>query len=74
MLNRLKKFFYEYFRSCVDIALLERIQKLENRVLILEFDLFVHIEKTKDCIRLLQNDDNAIDAKADFIKVEIKDG
>ncbi len=72
MLNRLKKIFHGYFRSCVDFALLERIQKLEDRVLILEFDLFVHVEKTKDCIRLLQNDDTSIDAKADLCLRSIK--
>lgn len=72
MLNRLKKFFYQYFRSCVNFVLLKRIEELEDRVLILEFDLFVHVEKTKDCIRRLQNDDTSIDAKADLCLRSIK--
>lgn len=66
MLNRLKKFLYEYFCSCVDIVLLERIQKLEDRVRILEFDLFVQIEKMQDRLRILENADTSINAKSDL--------
>lgn len=55
MLNRLKKFFYEYFRSCVDFSLLGRIQKLEDRIRLLENDISsIHV-KSDYCFRVVSH-------------------
>ena len=55
MRKRFIQFFQEYFRSCVDFSLLERIEKLENRCHFLENEIISIDAKADYCLRVLKH-------------------
>ena len=55
MKKRFMQFFQNYFRSCVDFSLLERVEKLENRCTLLENEIVqIHV-KADYCLRVVNH-------------------